>query len=635
MDDINGFDMSTTLSQFNQRIKELGQEAPEFIKSRNEVILWTADTTPYFEIIGYNRSDAKKLNKALKKVNNEYAILDELKLTWAKRQELSQDLQAMEEYLTKVINNPWTFRPSEQPFVPEHTADFYALLNIEPTPEQYAQASNQAGRTTNSETWVNTNNTQPETNPENNTMRDPSFTGYQEAVEKYGIKWALYHTFNFFPNMKAEQKSFWTNAAFLGWMWFLLWKWGKRLFTWGKNAKWEKVWPGFLWRLGILAGITLWTNMLTGKSPLEFIDKAINWWFKFKDIKFNFFKSSNEASPDAQTAVIDPLKATLLLGNKKISELPNMIDTNTFKLKNYDALLASTSGDNKKILEGIGKDDPNNVLLNGLAQLWITPDNLADLDPNKTIDDYYRIYCENIVTRNEYCQKNKLTIVSGKESEEKKLITSGKKITDADLDILNSAGVYEADPAVTDTAEAIKQKAELDEQIDLLTWLTTEKTEIKKEMHIFYDKMPKNILWKKEIKIIQTAGKIYLETYTGSTEIDIDKKTLTWLSDNTGKEYVFSSINEVFLAANLTNYIKKICKDKTAVAEKPFTISSPGWDIEFNDAKMFSLSFDTEIITAGWWGSLEKVSPTLEKNKQKYCDYLNTITPKIWKETLA
>jgi hypothetical protein len=81
MDDINGFDMSTTLSQFNQKIEELGKEAPEFIKTRNEIVLGNGDTTPYFEIIGYTTSDAQKLSKALRKVNNEYAILDELKLT--------------------------------------------------------------------------------------------------------------------------------------------------------------------------------------------------------------------------------------------------------------------------------------------------------------------------------------------------------------------------------------------------------------------------------------------------------------------------------------------------------------------------------------------------------------------------
>jgi hypothetical protein len=49
-------------------------------------------------------------------------------------------------------------------------------------------------------------------------------------MEKNGLKWVLHNAFDYFPNMKADQKSFRTNAAFLGWMGFLLWKGGKRLF---------------------------------------------------------------------------------------------------------------------------------------------------------------------------------------------------------------------------------------------------------------------------------------------------------------------------------------------------------------------------------------------------------------------
>lgn len=101
--------------------------------------------------------------------------------------------------------------------------------------------------------------------------------------------------------------------------------------------------------------------------------------------------------------------------------------------------MASADKDNKELLNMIGSDDKNGILLNGLAQLGITPDNLADLDQSKTIDDYYTMYLGNITTRNAYCLKNKLAVVSGKEAEEKKLLTSGKTITDADLDALKAA----------------------------------------------------------------------------------------------------------------------------------------------------------------------------------------------------
>jgi hypothetical protein len=72
--------------------------------------------------------------------------LDELKLTGAKRQEVSQDLQDLEKYLNNVINHPDTFKPSEHPFVPTHTKDFFELMNIKPTPEQYKEMSKTADK---------------------------------------------------------------------------------------------------------------------------------------------------------------------------------------------------------------------------------------------------------------------------------------------------------------------------------------------------------------------------------------------------------------------------------------------------------------------------------------------------------
>gem|GEM_PF-4256334 len=108
--------------------------------------------------------------------------------------------------------------------------------------------------------------------------------------------------------------------------------------------------------------------MLTGKSPLEFIDKAINGGFKFKDMKLKFREKSENASEDANTFVVNPLTATLLVGNNKISDLSKTIDPKTFKFRDYDTLLntaiATGNTDMEELLKRIGKDDKNNVLKN-------------------------------------------------------------------------------------------------------------------------------------------------------------------------------------------------------------------------------------------------------------------------------
>lgn len=52
----------------------------------------------------------------------------------------------------------------------------------------------------------------------------------------------------------------------------------------------------------------------------------------------------------------------------------------------------------------------------------------------------------------------------------------------------------------------------------------------------------------------------------------------------------------------------------------------------FDDAKVFSLSFDTEMVEEQ---TLKTISPTLSKFNIDYVNYLNNITPKIYKEAPA
>ena len=253
MDDINGYDTNLTLAQFNARIEELGKEAPEFIKQRNDILLNKADSTPGYKILINTPEDALIIQKALQKENGEYEILNKIKLDTAKQKELNEDLKRLDEYLTTIIKNPNNFRPTELAFIPTHAEEFNQLYKIDPTLKKYYTPArptkisseeyiddayttsqdqiNTSNNTTN-ETSITTNTTRE---AQNNDIIDPSYTGYKDAIERHGVRGAIYKTFDYFPNMKAEQKSFWTNALFLGGMGFVLWKAGKRLFTGAKD----------------------------------------------------------------------------------------------------------------------------------------------------------------------------------------------------------------------------------------------------------------------------------------------------------------------------------------------------------------------------------------------------------------
>lgn len=186
--------------------------------------------------------------------------------------------------------------------------------------------------------------------------------------------------------------------------------------------------------MAIIGGTVLGTNMLTGKSPIELIDKAVNGGFKFEDIKRKFWEKSGEASEDAQTYIVNPLTATALVGNQKISDLTDTIDPKTFNFREYDLLLKTAietrNTEMQTLLQRVAKD--KNIMRTGLAQMGITPDNISQLDQNMTVDEYYARYMENMQTAETYRLKNKFKVV--KEKELKKLITSGKQLTKQDLE---------------------------------------------------------------------------------------------------------------------------------------------------------------------------------------------------------
>jgi hypothetical protein len=92
----------------------------------------------------------------------------------------------------------------------------------------------------------------------------------------------------------------------------------------------------------------------------------------------------------------------------------------------------------------------------------------------------------------------------------------------------------------------------------------------------------------------KSADEYIFTTYDKTTNINLNTKKIEGLD-----KISFSSTTELLKAANLTNRIKLICKDKATQSEAPFKLSTPGKDIEFDDASIFSTSFDTEIVTAG------------------------------------
>ncbi len=141
-------------------------------------------------------------------------------------------------------------------------------------------------------------------------------------------------------------------------------------------------------------------------------------------------------------------------------------------------------------------------------------------------------------------------------------------------------------------------------------------------INIFYEKRPTtNKTW---LDIIGNGPTVQFRTYNETININLDTKKIEGLPSSS-----FPTYTELFKAANLTNYIKYICRSKESKNPKPFYLSSlPTKDLMFNDVQIFSSLFDTEIIN---FKTLKDISPTLFTFKKEYCDYLNGIQPPFWK----
>ncbi len=190
MDDVNALDMKMTLKQFSDRIEDLGKEAPDFILTRNDIILENGDTTPYYELIINNVKDATKLKFAIQKINDDYTVLNKISLSDAKRQALQQDLKALSEYLEKYINNPNTFDMAKEPFIFTSGDAFKELYKIDPELEKIGKLNIQTEQPKKDNKDKNqekndTGNTTKQGNPEIKTSKEYTPSTYSDAKDAF------------------------------------------------------------------------------------------------------------------------------------------------------------------------------------------------------------------------------------------------------------------------------------------------------------------------------------------------------------------------------------------------------------------------------------------------------------------
>lgn len=641
MDDVNGMDMKSTLKTISERIEKIADDVPDFINTRNSIIGKEATSTPYFEIIINDKKDANDLKKSLNKYNKQYVLLNKISLDAAKKTEVAKDLEKLEEYLNTVIANPDTFKPSEHPFVPDHPEDFYKLVKEDETLSSLlsynktktdistdkaknlttAQWTAENATTGTAGTWTETNNawaTEYTASP---------YTSTSEAFEKWGIggmiKYGLDQT-----QMKPEQKQFWWGVGNLAVMWWMIFVWWKmlssafKLLT--KKGRNEENLSTNLARLGIPTALIMWSQMYSGEWPLHLITGGALTEKLAGVFGGKTTTNKNETVQDTETR----LKyaewfpwATAVFNGLNYGEMSEFLIQDGDKIKidpdKYDRLIDLFENGEKKneaavsFLKSIGKDDDKRVMDLALTGMGIKSVDDLKNNPASTFNETASEAIVRLRSVTEYMEEHLYNKINPETQPlVDKYIASGKDIKE--LEDLDARGdVFYKETTLVD-------KTGLESQITTLAGDNIQrKQDLLLAINTFYDQMPNA---SKKIEITWTRPTITFKTYGQTSTINLENKELVGFTPSR-----FDSYAETFKAANLTNRIKEICKDKEAKSEKPFYLSTAGKDITFDDASLFSTSFDTEIMTAWWGGSLKKVSPTLDTYKQEYCDYLNTL----------
>lgn len=632
MGDINDFDQKQTLKQISERLERIGDQQPDFINTKNAIIGKEGATTPYFEIAINDRKDAKALQKSLKKYNQEYIKLNALSLDATKKTELAKDLEDFEKYLNQVIADPDNFKPSEHPFVPTHKKEFFELVKKEPVLSEFLKL-------TWSKTEIKKSNARAEKEDKNGTgnktetgtgaekgkekgneQASSQYADYREAFEKGGVngvsKYILDQT-----HMTSEQKQFWSGAGnvavaaggiFLGWK--MLSSAYKMVFKSDKEKKTGIYDWSNLARVGIPLGLTFWLNARKGEG----LTKLFTWGKltetiagrseKDKETNIKLIEWFPWATALFNGLTYGEMKRFLVKDGDRIKINPNQYQelVDMFKSKKNETAVAFLEN-------SVGKNDERHVIDLALRGMWVTLDKLGKNPDGKFNEDIAAPAIARLAIVTQRMEEKKYNKMNSETQYLVEKYIAGD--TTNTLDDLEKRGdIFYKDVEIKDKtwlADRVKElaKGNIQKEKDLLLALNT-----------FPDNMPST-----KIELIGNGPEITFKTYDQESKIDFDKKTLVWFPK-------FDSYYEMFKAANLTNRIKFICKDKEAVKDKPFYLSAGG-DITFNEADIFSTKFDTEIMTAGWGGALETVSPILEEKKQEYCDYLNTL--KFWKEKPA
>lgn len=582
----------------------------------------------------YSSKDIKTLQKKIWKQDIEMNNIDEGMFNTALLKLDLDDRQEFRKYLNEVIAG--TKDPSKEKYKPKNKDKFDEIVRQYPALTGYINFYVDKSKfTPEVQGNVVDQDNSPDSDPnfKKNMEASPHYADRKEALAKWGIAGLTGFGIDK-TNMNPEKKQFrWgvgqlaiTAGAVIVW-----WKMLKSAFNLitgahkGKEKEAERR-KDRAWLLGP-AAIVFWLQAATGEGIGGIINggKGTEWLA-------NIFGGSKDKTPDQnkkteqfQEKYGEGVEWTIAIFNgSTYGDLSKMVEKRDGKMKlkteTRKAFMDKFGPNNpnkaeqnpaayKFLNEVVGEKDENGMIDLSLNAMGISREKIQDTkNADMKINDTYAKVAVKLWTITAFMEEKWYSRINPDRMDKLEEYLRDNNATADDLDDL--AEKY------TDmfVKEEIKDNTgqKLLERIKEIAPNDTAKQEaLMIGINKFYEYMPNAT---KKIEIIGNGPEVTFKTYDKETTINLDNKELVGFTASK-----FGSYFELFKAANLTNSIKDICKDKTAGVD-PFNISQVGRDIEFDEDGRVT---DLEIITGGLGGNLEDISPVLESHKDKYCTYLN------------
>lgn len=296
-----------------------------------------------------------------------------------------------------------------------------------------------------------------------------SYEDMGDAFDKDGWRWFIRHALNQ-TNMTPRQREWWIKAVELWAVWAGLffgikWLFGSKEQTW---MSWRQKWLAIAW-------VTIWSQALTGKNPLQLI---YEWYTKWWDVDKIFWKIADWVEAGSPEEIMSNCGhcttfAWPLFGKYTFKDLQKQFNWKSggwLSILWFDALKEKVNSEwdsTEKRAISCSESEANKKLQESFEEIWIDKDNAKEVFEKLEDKNFEDVFKDFVVYRSRFKEEledmwKKLEDGWETSKEFKKYILG--LVISGDEPTVNSVSDY-----IKDNEDAVKDKEENDE--------TTEKNE--------------------------------------------------------------------------------------------------------------------------------------------------------------